>query len=263
MDKAMLEIDNLIKRYGRLEAVRGISLRVNKGEVFGFLGPNGAGKTTTIKCCTGLLRPTSGSVRINGYDIVEQAAAAKALVGYVPDTPYLYDKLTGREFVHFVSGLYGCDQAEIEGKAQDYFRLFEMTDWMHQLIQTYSLGMRQKTALIAALLHQPQLLVLDEPTANLDPRSARLVKDILRTLGEQGRTVFLSTHIMEIAERLCDRVAIIHQGQIRAVGTIEELGQLRQGASLEDLFLEITGGQDPETQRLIAELAADERLGPY
>jgi ABC-2 type transport system ATP-binding protein len=258
----MLELDNLCKSYGSLEAVRGVSLQVRKGEVFGFLGPNGAGKTTTIKCCTGLLRPTAGRVSIGGYDVVEQAAAAKALIGYVPDTPFLYEKLTGREFVLFVAGLYGGDPVEMEKKAQDYFHLFEMADRMDQLIQVYSQGMRQKTALIAALLHQPQLLVLDEPTANLDPRSARLVKDVFRSYREQGRTVFMSTHIMEIAERLCDRVAIIHRGELRALGTMAELGQLRQGASLEDIFLEITGGHDPETQRMLAELAGEEGQGP-
>lgn len=253
--KVILELKNLVKNYGGTAAVKGISLQVYRGEVFGFLGPNGAGKTTTIKCCTGLLRPSAGRVTVGGFDIVGRAAAAKALMGYVPDTPFLYEKLTGREFVRFVARLYGADPAGLEKKIDGFFSLFEMTEQMDELIQGYSSGMRQKTALIAALLHQPALLMVDEPTANLDPKSARLVKNIFQSFKEQGRTVFLSTHVMEIAENLCDRIAIIHRGELRTLGSMEELRRLRRGESLEDIFLELTGGHDPETEKILAELS--------
>ncbi len=254
----MLELNRLFKSYGRHEAVRNISLTVAKGEVFGFLGPNGAGKTTTIKCCAGLLRPTAGSIRIVGFDLSGQPAAAKALLGYVPDNPFLYEKLTGREFSTFMARLYGLGEAGLSEKVDSYFRLFEMEDQCDQLIQGYSRGMRQKTALVAALVHQPSLLMVDEPTANLDPKSARLVKDIFQSTKEQGRSVFLSTHVMEIAESLCDRIAIIHRGELKALGTMEELRRLRRGESLEEIFLELTGGHDPETQKVLEELTRGE-----
>ena len=247
--KKILHIHDLEKKYGNVPAVKGISLEVNEGEVFGFLGPNGAGKTTTIKCCTGLLRPTRGNIIVKGYDIVKQAEQAKSHIGFVPDNPYLYEKLTGKEFVLFLAGLYGADGAEAEKNSDQYFRMFEMADRQDDLIQGYSRGMRQKTGLIAALLHRPDLLLVDEPTANLDPKSSRLVKDIFQSFKEQGRTVFMSTHVMEIAESLCDRIAIIHQGKLKALGTMEELRRLRHGETLEDIFLEITAGQDRETEQ--------------
>ncbi|MCL0036530.1 ABC transporter ATP-binding protein [Dehalococcoidia bacterium] len=256
MPEAMLKIENLSKSYGKFAAVKNVSLELRRGEVFGFLGPNGAGKTTTIKVCTGLLKPSDGRVIIGGFDIVKQPVAAKELLGYVPDNPFLYDKLTGREFVRFVSRLYNSNSAE--QRIQELFDSFEMSDKIDQLIQGYSRGMRQKTALISALIHNPQILFVDEPTANLDPRSARLAKDIFRALTKQGVSVFMSTHIMEIAERLCDRIGIVHHGELIALGTLSELNQQAalEGSTLEDVFLELTGDFDADTRKLIEELGA-------
>ncbi|MCL0049325.1 ABC transporter ATP-binding protein [Dehalococcoidia bacterium] len=256
MPEAMLKIENLSKSYGKFAAVKNVSLELRRGEVFGFLGPNGAGKTTTIKVCTGLLKPSAGRVIIGGFDIVKQPVAAKELLGYVPDNPFLYDKLTGREFVRFVSRLYNSNSAE--QRIQELFDSFEMSDKIDELIQGYSRGMRQKTALISALIHNPQVLFVDEPTANLDPRSARLAKDIFRALTKQGVSIFMSTHIMEIAERLCDRIGIIHHGELVALGTLSELNQQAalEGSTLEDVFLELTGDFDADTRKLIEELGA-------
>ncbi|MCL0079219.1 ABC transporter ATP-binding protein [Dehalococcoidia bacterium] len=256
MPEAILRVENLSKSYGRFAAVKEVSFELRRGEVFGFLGPNGAGKTTTIKVCTGLLKPSAGRVIIGGFDIVKQPVAAKELLGYVPDNPFLYDKLTGREFVRFVSRLYNSNSAE--QRIQELFDSFEMSDKIDELIQGYSRGMRQKTALISALIHNPQVLFVDEPTANLDPRSARLAKDIFRALTKQGVSVFMSTHIMEIAERLCDRIGIIHHGELVALGTLSELNQQAalEGSTLEDVFLELTGDFDADTRKLIEELGA-------
>ncbi|MCL0056526.1 ABC transporter ATP-binding protein [Dehalococcoidia bacterium] len=256
MPEAMLKIENLSKSYGKFAAVKNVSLELRRGEVFGFLGPNGAGKTTTIKVCTGLLKPSAGRVIIGGFDIVKQPVAAKELLGYVPDNPFLYDKLTGREFVRFVSRLYNSNSAE--QRIQELFDSFEMSDKIDELIQGYSRGMRQKAALISALIHNPQVLFVDEPTANLDPRSARLAKDIFRALTKQGVSIFMSTHIMEIAERLCDRIGIIHHGELVALGTLSELNQQAalEGSTLEDVFLELTGDFDADTRKLIEELGA-------
>lgn len=252
--EAVLELEHLSKSYDGLPAVRDISLTVNRGEIFGFLGPNGAGKTTTMKCCAGLLRPSSGVIRIGGVELAKRPAAAKAMLGCVPDNPYLYDKLTGRELVTLMARLYRVPPEGLQAIIESYFRLFEMEAACDQLIQGYSRGMRQKTALVAAILHQPRLLLVDEPTANLDPRSARLVKDIFQSFKQQGRSVFISTHVMEIAESLCDRIAIINGGQLQAVGGIEELRQRHRGDSLEEIFLELTGGHDPATQMVLQEL---------
>ncbi|MCL0076194.1 ABC transporter ATP-binding protein [Dehalococcoidia bacterium] len=256
MPEAILRVENLSKSYGRFAAVKEVSFELRRGEVFGFLGPNGAGKTTTIKVCTGLLKPSAGRVIIGGFDIVKQPVAAKELLGYVPDNPFLYDKLTGREFVRFVSRLYNSNSAE--QRIQELFDSFEMSDKIDELIQGYSRGMRQKAALISALIHNPQVLFVDEPTANLDPRSARLAKDIFRALTKQGVSVFMSTHIMEIAERLCDRIGIIHHGELIALGTLSELNQQAalEGSTLEDVFLELTGDFDADTRKLIEELGA-------
>jgi len=256
--KPVLYLNNLSKSYDGLKALQNISLTVNKGEIFGFLGPNGAGKTTTMKCCAGLLRPNDGSISILGFDLAKQPASAKAMLGYVPDNPYLYEKLTGREMVAFVARLYGVSPKGLQDKIESYFRIFEMETECDRLIQGYSRGMRQKTALISAILHQPFLLLVDEPTANLDPKSARLTKDIFQTIKRQGRSVFLSTHVMEIAETLCDRIAIINDGKLLATGTMEQLRRQHEGNSLEDIFLGLTGGDDPETQKLLQELSRKE-----
>ncbi len=241
----LIEIQHLVKRYGNKAAVDDVSLQVHRGEIFGFLGPNGAGKTTTIKILVGLLQPTSGTVKVAGHDVLTQPLAAKAACGYVPDEPNLYAKLTGRELLHFVGDLYGLERPQAERRSEELLRLFELAAAADDTFDSYSHGMRQKTALAAALVHDPQVLVLDEPTVGLDPRSARLIKDILRQLAERGAAVFLSTHILEIAEHMCDRIGIINQGRLIAVGTMDELRAHSQGQStLEDIFLSLTGGAE-------------------
>ena len=240
----IIEAVGLQKRYGDTFAVKGVDLQVRPGEIFGFLGPNGAGKTTTIKMLIGLLRPSAGMARIGGHDIQREPIAAKSLIGYVPDQPYLPEKLTAREFLDFIAGLYQLDRAAAQRRGEELLKLFGLDDRGDELVGGYSHGMRQKTALAGALLHNPQAFFLDEPTVGLDPRSARLIKDILRGVSERGTAVFLTTHILEIAERMCDRVAIISGGQVIATGTMDELRAGHTGASLEDIFLELTGGSE-------------------
>ncbi|HVP57518.1 MAG TPA: ABC transporter ATP-binding protein [bacterium] len=252
----MLALTKLTKRYGSFLAVDDLSLEVRAGELFGFLGPNGAGKTTTIKMMCGLLRPTSGTVKIAGHDIQKEPLAAKAVIGLVPDSPVLYKKLTGREFVRFVGELYRVDRKTMAKRIDDLLKLLDMTGSADDIIETYSHGMKQKTSLMAALIHDPKLVVLDEPTVGLDPRSAKIVKDVLKALCTMGKTVFMSTHILEIAERVCDRVGIINKGKLVAIGTIAELKSKsgEGGVSLEDVFLELTGG--PEEEEVIKFLSS-------
>ena len=241
----LIETSHLVKRYGDKLAVDDVSFQVNAGEIFGFLGPNGAGKSTTIKMIVGLLHPTSGTVKVSGYDVVSQSVQAKAACGYVPDEPNLYAKLTGRELMRFVGDLYGLDRAQSARRTEELLRLFGLVEASNDTTDTYSHGMKQKTSLAAALVHDPKILILDEPTVGLDPKSARLIKDILRQLAERGAAVMLSTHILEIAQNMCDRIAIINQGKVIASGTMEELRQLGQGeSSLEDIFLGLTGGAE-------------------
>lgn len=242
----MIACRGLRKVYGSLSAVDGLDLQVRAGELFGFLGPNGAGKTTTIKMMVGLLRPTAGVVLVGGRDIQQDPIGAKSILGYIPDNPFLYEKLTGREFLHFMSDLYSVPTSGRSEKIAGLLDLFELRDKADELVQGYSRGMRQKLALAGALVHDPRVVFLDEPTVGLDPRSARLMKDILRRLCDQGVTVFVTTHILEIAERMCDRFAIIHRGRLVAQGTIGELRAQAAGAtdSLEDIFLELTGGAE-------------------
>lgn len=241
----MIRTKDLIKRFGEKIAVDRVTFEVSAGEVFGFLGPNGAGKTTTIKMIVGLLQPTSGSVEVAGFDLQVQPLQAKAVCGYLPDTPNLYPKLSARELLRFVGDLYEVNPDRIERRSQEMLSLFELSEAADDPIDTYSHGMQQKTALASALLHDPQVLVMDEPTVGLDPRSARLIKDILRQLADRGAAVFLSTHILEIAERMCDRIGIINNGRLIAVGTMEELRAAGEGeSSLEDIFLNLTGGAE-------------------
>jgi ABC-2 type transport system ATP-binding protein len=241
----LIETSHLVKRYGDKLAVDDVSFQVNAGEIFGFLGPNGAGKSTTIKMIVGLLHPTSGTVKVSGYDVVSQSVQAKAACGYVPDEPNLYAKLTGRELMRFVGDLYGLDRAQTARRTEELLRLFGLVEASNDTTDTYSHGMKQKTSLAAALVHDPKILILDEPTVGLDPKSARLIKDILRQLAERGAAVMLSTHILEIAQNMCDRIAIINQGKVIASGTMDELRQLGQGeSSLEDIFLGLTGGAE-------------------
>lgn len=254
-----IEITNLTKRYGSFTAVDRLNLTVRKGELFGFLGPNGSGKTTTIKMLTGLLEPTEGTAKISGINIWQDPIAAKAKLAYVPDEPNLFPKLTGREFLQFIGSVFAMPETVFEQRVHDLLNLFELTERADELIETYSHGMRQKLAISAALVHEPEVIFLDEPTVGLDPRSARTLKVLLRRVCDQGATVFLTTHILEIAQQMCDRIAIIQEGKLIALGTIEELrahgGQM--GASLEDIFLELTGGT--ESAELIQALAEHDR----
>lgn len=247
----LIETQNLTKRYGEKTAVDGVSLQVHGGEIFGFLGPNGAGKTTTIKMIVGLLQPSSGTVKVAGYDVQAQSLQAKAASGYVPDSPNLYPKLTARELLRFVGDLYGLESSQVERRSDELLRLFDLSAASDDTIDSYSHGMQQKTALATALVHDPRVLVLDEPTVGLDPKSARLIKDILRQMAERGAAVFLSTHILEIAERMCDRIGIISQGRLIASGTMGDLRSLgresaqdQDSGSLEDIFLGLTGGAE-------------------
>ena len=246
MPETLIETLSLLKAYGDKVAVNNVSFDVHGGEVFGFLGPNGAGKTTTIKMIVGLLKPTSGSVKVAGYDIQTQPMLAKAASGYVPDTPNLYAKLTGRELLRFVSDLYNLDRTQVAHRIDELLRMFDLMNAADDTVDSYSHGMQQKASLAAALMHDPKVLVLDEPTVGLDPKSARLIKDILRQLADRGAAVMLSTHILEIAERMCDRIGIINKGQLVAVGTMDELRTLDQTGqtSLEDIFLSLTGGAE-------------------
>jgi len=243
----LIETRNLVKKYGDKLAVNDVSFEVNGGEIFGFLGPNGAGKTTTIKVIVGLLQPTSGTVKVDGYDIQAQPLQAKSASGYVPDTPNLYAKLTGRELLRFVGDLYNVEREQVARRIDELLRILDLTAAGDDTLDSYSHGMQQKASLAAALMHDPKVLVLDEPTVGLDPKSARLIKDILRQMADRGSAVFLSTHILEIAERMCDRIGIINQGRLIAVGTMDQLRSLDKSTesgetSLEDIFLSLTGG---------------------
>jgi len=249
-DTAMLELQGVVKRYGGFTAVAGLDLTVQRGEIFGFLGPNGAGKTTTIRMVAGVLQPSEGRILVGGADLSAEPDAAKSQVGYIPDRPFLYEKLTGGEFLRFVAGLWGREGDAVEGQADRLLELFHLTPWKDELIESYSHGMRQKLLISSALIHHPKLVVVDEPMVGLDPRSARVLKDLFRTYVDGGGTVFLSTHTLEVAEALCDRIAIMNQGRIIALGTMDELraqsgerGEGEDRAHLEDIFLKVTGGE--------------------
>jgi ABC-2 type transport system ATP-binding protein len=252
----MIRLEGVTKRYGSFTAVHPLDLHVRRGELFGFLGPNGAGKTTTIRMITGVLRPSAGRIVIAGHDLDRDPAAAKEQLGYIPDRPFLYEKLTGLEFLRFVGGLWGQSGPALERRAGELLELFELAGWAETLIESYSHGMRQKLLISSALVHGPRLIVVDEPMVGLDPKAARMIKDLLRTFVEQGGTVFLSTHTLEVAEALCDRIAIIQEGRIRALGTMSELRSRAEAgtAGLEEVFLRLTGGE--AVAELIASLRA-------
>jgi ABC-2 type transport system ATP-binding protein len=240
----MIELKNLTKRYGKFTAVDGIDLMIPRGELYGLLGPNGAGKTTTMRMIAGILQPTSGTVTIAGIDIQENPLVAKSRLGFIPDRPFVYDKLTGAEFLRFVAGLYGQGGPPIENRIDELLELFELAPWKDELTESYSHGMRQKLIISSALVHRPEVIVVDEPMVGLDPKSARLLKDLLREFVTRGGTVLMSTHTLEIAEAMCDRIAIVQGGKVAAQGTMEELRhQTSSGdATLEELFLKLTGG---------------------
>ncbi|MBN1589867.1 MAG: ABC transporter ATP-binding protein [Pirellulales bacterium] len=238
----MIELDNVSRNYGRKVAVDRLTMRIAPGEIFAFLGPNGAGKTTTIKMMVGLLRPTSGSVRVGGHDMTTHAREAASLLGYVSDEPCLYDKLSGREFLEFVARIRGFDPGETARRIARQTEDFQLGDFLDALIETYSHGMQQRLTFAGALLHDPAVLVVDEPTVGLDPRSVRLLKDLLRRHAAAGATVFLSTHTLAVAEEIAERIGIVHRGRLRFLATRDEVAdQLRsQQLSLEGMFLRIT-----------------------
>ena len=242
----ILELNGIVKRYGDFVAVDGLDLRVPRGEIFGFLGPNSAGKTTTIRMVAGVLEPTEGSVMIGGYDLATHPVEAKSRIGYIPDRPFLYEKLSGGEFLRFVAGLWGKDEPASEDRADGLLEIFNLLEWKHELIETYSHGMWQKLLITSALIHQPELIVVDEPMVGLDPRSARILKDLFRVYVERGGTVFLSSHTLEVAEAVCDRIAILKEGAIIAQGTMDDLRTQVDsgGADLEEIFLKVTGNED-------------------
>ncbi|HXF50040.1 MAG TPA: ABC transporter ATP-binding protein [Verrucomicrobiae bacterium] len=252
----MIETFHLGKNFGSVRAVVDLNLQTKPGEIFGFLGPNGAGKTTTIKLITGLLRPSSGRVVVGGVDVVKNPVEAKKILAYVPDQPQLYGKLTVEEFLKFIGAVYRMDSKSCQQGIGNFLELFGFADKRWELIESLSHGTKQKVALAAAFLHEPKVLLLDEPLVGLDPRSARILKDLLRQYAKRGATIFLSTHILEVAERMCDRVGIINKGELVALGAAEELKSKtgQEGESLEDLFLELTGGlEETEVLKFLGE----------
>lgn len=240
----MIRLEGLTKSYGKFVAVKQLDLHVPKGQLFGFLGPNGAGKTTTLRMIAGILRPTDGRVFIGGDNLVEKPMAAKMRIGFIPDRPYIYEKLTGAEFLRFVAGLFNQDGEVVEKRINELLDLFELSVWKNELVEAYSHGMRQKLIISSALIHRPECIVVDEPMVGLDPKGARLLKDIFRSFVDRGGTVLMSTHTLEVAEAMCDRIGIIQEGTIVACGSMDELRfQTESGdASLEELFLKLTGG---------------------
>ncbi|MBI5815126.1 MAG: ABC transporter ATP-binding protein [Nitrospinae bacterium] len=244
----MIKIDNVTKIYGKTVAVDGVSLHVRPGECFGFLGPNGAGKTTTLKMLAGLLVPTQGAMTVAGYDIQRQALEAKKMIGFVPDKPFIYEKLTGWEFLEFIRTIYGVDgDSGVLGMQNELISMFGLSDWLNELVESYSHGMRQKLVITSALIHNPKALIIDEPMVGLDARGMRQVKELFRELVKRGSTVLLSTHTMATAQEICDRIGILSKGRLVAVGTLDELREKAGGGDLESIFLWITErqAQDP------------------
>jgi len=240
----MIAIQNLLKQYGKFIAVDGVSLDVPSGEIHGFLGPNGAGKTTTLRMIAGLLKPTSGRVLVNGHDVASDPEAAKASLGFIPDRPFIYEKLTAGEFLRFHGGLYGLDEHHLDARAREMLELFDLGRWENELIESFSHGMKQRLVMSAAFLHRPRAVVVDEPMVGLDPRGARLIKDVFRTMSQRGVAILMSTHTLEVAQELCDRISIIFKGKIIARGTVAEIRALGDGHDdhLTAVFLKLTGG---------------------
>jgi ABC-2 type transport system ATP-binding protein len=241
---SMIAIHDLVKRYGTFTAVDGVSLDVTPGEIHGFLGPNGAGKTTTLRMIAGLLKPTSGSILVNGHDLAKEPEAAKMSLGFIPDRPFIYEKLTAGEFLTFHGGLYGLDGPNIGDRVREMLELFELGKWEHELVESFSHGMKQRLVMCAAFLHRPRAVVVDEPMVGLDPRGARLIKDVFRRMSERGVGILMSTHTLEVAQEMCDRISIILKGKIIARGSVAEIRAMgeRDDDQLTSVFLKLTGG---------------------
>lgn len=244
----MIAVEHLVKRYGGFTAVDDVSLEVAAGEIHGFLGPNGAGKTTTIRMIAGLLKPTAGRILVNGHDAAVEPEQAKATLGFIPDRPFIYEKLTAGEFLRFHGGLYGLDGSVAAARTREMLELFELSRWEDELVESFSHGMKQRLVMSAAFLHRPRAIVVDEPMVGLDPRGARLIKQIFRAMAARGVAMLMSTHTLEVAEEMCDRISIILRGRIIARGTVDDLRALAaaQGGTddgeLTSVFLKLTGG---------------------
>ena len=240
----MISIQNLRKQYGAFMAVDGIDLDVNPGEIHGFLGPNGAGKTTSIRMIAGLLKPTSGRIIVNGHDIATHPEGAKRSLGFIPDRPYIYEKLTAGEFLRFHAGLYGMDGDGLDQRVREMLDLFELGRWENELIESFSHGMKQRLVMCAAFLHRPQAVLVDEPMVGLDPRGAKLIKSVFKRMSEHGVAILMSTHTLEVAQEMCDRISIILKGKIIARGTVDELRSMAgtDNEELTSVFLKLTGG---------------------
>jgi len=240
----MIAVNDLVKKYGTFTAVNGVSLDVRPGEIHGFLGPNGAGKTTTIRMIAGLLKPTSGCILVNGHDLTSNPEAAKASLGFIPDRPFLYEKLSAGEFLRFHGGLYGLNGPAVGARVREMLELFELARWEDELVESFSHGMKQRLVMCAAFLHRPEAVLVDEPMVGLDPRGARLIKDVFRTMSARGVAILMSTHTLEVAQEMCDRISIILQGRIIARGTVPEVRAMSgtPDDQLTNVFLKLTGG---------------------
>ena len=243
----MIRLEDLSKNFGSRQAVRQLSLHVPAGELFCFLGPNGAGKTTTIKLLVGLLKPSSGTIHIDGVNLEQDPIQVKKIIGYIPDRPFLYNKLTGWEYLEFVAGLYSLDPDIARDRAEQFFTFFDLQEFAHELIEGYSHGMKQKLVISGALIHKPKVIIVDEPLVGLDPKGARQVKQLFQDLCENGTTVFMSTHTMGVAEAMCHRVGIIQKGKMIALGTVDQLRSQaeHQHGDLESVFLKLTDRATP------------------
>ena len=242
----MIQINDLSKHYGKLAAVDHLSLEVKAGEIFGFLGPNGAGKTTTIRTMMGILKPTSGQILLGEYDVIKEPEKAKAISGFIPDRPFIYEKLSGYEFLAFVGKLHRLDSERLERRIATLLEWLELTPWRDELVESYSHGMKQRLVVCAALIHEPRILIIDEPMVGMDPKGARTLKDLFRSLAADGTTVFLSTHSISVAEEICHRIGIIQKGRLIACGAMAEIQRQATGAdgNLESVFLELTRGEE-------------------
>jgi len=249
----MIAVHDLVKEYGKFRAVDNVTLDVKPGEIHGFLGPNGAGKTTTMRMIAGLLKPSSGRILVDNHDLETEAEAAKAALGFIPDRPFIYDKLTAGEFLRFHAGLYGMSNGSaqrpgpsaVEGRVHEMLDLFELRQWEHELVESFSHGMKQRLVMSSAFFHRPRAVAVDEPMVGLDPRGARLIKDVFRRMSERGVAILMSTHTLEVAQEMCHRISIIQKGRIIAQGTVDEVRQMAGSATAEHLtsvFLKLTGG---------------------